>query len=435
VKDYAERKRAVADRAYSATMIKNLPTRAAIAFAIPVLVVFAFTIRHPQGYYFLLAGPLCGLAGGLAFGRRWGFSIVLGLCFGTVAFLFSLQDARSSLFSDVIWTGFVSAFLFWVAGGSAMLTLPAHMRFNGAATLAIPGAVAGMAFQFFYGPGRFLFDLGSRKWWGDSPWEHFVLWLIAGAGGGWLLGRSWQRQLSAEGEMKAEVSNPWAIVSILCGFAGLAIGGFYFLRSTLPLGLFNSLSPAGAASDWFWGWGLLAIAIGGIAAFKRGRRVWSAAGVALAGILVVASYRVQANPWKSQFNSSYAERLLRENGSSGDAVYAGNLILAQAALDQEDIANAKRYLLQAATTTGARRIEQNGLDTSVARVLFDRGEKDAVLEYIHRGRELWPQGAQIIGRWEAAIRAGRRPNFNTRGPGGGQGNQQGTTQNYPQGNQ
>src|SRR5439155_1174392 len=85
------------------------------------------------------------------------------------------------------WTGFVSAFLFWIAGGCAMLTLPADMRFNGAATLAIPGAIAGMAFQFLYGPAHFLFDLSSRKWWGDAPWEHLTLWLIAGAGGGWLL--------------------------------------------------------------------------------------------------------------------------------------------------------------------------------------------------------------------------------------------------------
>ena len=114
--------------------------------------------------------------------------IVLALCFATVGFLFSLQEARSPWFSDVIWTGFVSAFLFWIAGGCAMLTLPADMRFNGAATLAIPGAIAGMAFQFLYGPAHFLFDLSSRKWWGDAPWEHLVLWLIAGAGGGWLLG-------------------------------------------------------------------------------------------------------------------------------------------------------------------------------------------------------------------------------------------------------
>jgi hypothetical protein len=207
----------------------------------------------------------------------------------------------------------------------------------------------------------------------------------------------------------------------VCGSVGLAIGALYFLRSALPLGLFNSLSPASAASDWLWGWGLLASAIGIIATTKPNGRKWAAAGIALAVTLLVASYRVEANPWKSLFNSRYGERLLRDQGESGDAIYTGNLILAQAALDNNDIANAKRLLLEAAATTGARTIAQNGLDVSVARLLFDRGERDAVVEYLQRGRKLWPQGAQVISRWEAAIRAGRRPNFNNRG-GGQQGN-------------
>jgi predicted negative regulator of RcsB-dependent stress response len=152
------------------------------------------------------------------------------------------------------------------------------------------------------------------------------------------------------------------------------------------------------------------------------------AGIALAVILVVTSYRVEANPWKTQFNSKYAQKLLRESPTSGDSIYAGNLILAQAALDSSDVANAKQYLLQAASTPGTRRIEQNGLDFSVARALFERGEKDAVLEYLKKGRTLWPQGAANLSRMEAAIRAGRRPNFNARGPGAGYGGGQGNPQ-------
>jgi hypothetical protein len=387
-------------------------------------VVFAFSLAYPQSYYFIAIGPLCGIVGALAFGRRIGFSIVLGFCFGMIGLMFAFEDAHSPFFSDVVWTGLVSGFFFWLAGGSAMLALPTSMRFNGAAALAIPGAIAGMMFQFLYGPAHFLFNVDSHKWLAESRWEHLVLWLIAGAGGGWLLGLHWQRQLAIDETPKVNRKNSWALTSVVCGCLGLGIGALYLVRSSLPLGLFNSLSPAAAASDWFWGWGILAAALTLLAAFNPTRRVWTAAGTGLALALVLVSYRIQANPWKFQFNSSYAEKLLRENSGSGDAIYAGNLILAQAALDKEDIANAKRLMLEAATTPGTRRIEQNGLDVSVARVLFDRGEKDAVLEYLHRGRTLWPQGAQIIGRWEAAIRAGRRPNFNTRGPGGQQqGNQ------------
>jgi len=334
--------------------------------------------------------------------------------------MFSLQGNRSPWFSDVVWTGFVAAFLFCVAGGCAMLVLPARLRFDGAGTLAIPGAVAGMAFQFFYGPAHFMFDLGSRKWWGDAPWEHLVLWLIAGAGGGWLLGVKFQQgKFPEESEATFEKQNTWAFASVVCGLLGLGIGALYFLRSALPLGLFNSLSPSSAASDWLWGWGLLAASIVIIAVVKQTTRKWAVAGIALAVTLLVASYRVEANPWKSRFNSSYAQKLLSEHGESGEAIYTGNLILAQTSIDNNDIVSAKRYLLDAASTTGAHSIEQNGLDTSVARALLDRGERDAVLEYLKRGHTLWPQGEQIVSRWEATIRAGRRPNFNNRGGGPG----------------
>jgi hypothetical protein len=408
---------------YMFSTMKQLPTLAALAFGIPVLLVFVIAALLPPGYYYLLAGPVCGIVGGLVFGRRLGFSLVLGSCFGIVGFMFSLQDVHSTLFSEVIWTGLLTGFLFWVAGGCAVLTLPVESRFNGAAALFIPGVLAGATFQFFYGPGRFLFDLASQQWWTGSPWEHLLLWLVAGAGGGFFMGRKFQRQLSeSKDDAKYYRKNSWAIAGIVCGGVGLLTAAFYFLRSSLPLGLFNSLSPATIAADWLWGWGILAAAVAGIAAFMPHRRLWTACGIGLAAVLVLASYRVEAQPWKSRFNSNYAEKLLRDNAGSGDAVYTGNLILAQAALDTNDIAKAKERLLEAATTSGAKRIEQSGLDTSVVRVLYDKGEKDAVLEYLQRGKQLWPQGAQTISRWEAAIKAGRRPNFNPRGGGpGGQG--------------
>src|SRR5262249_43717609 len=301
--------------------VENSPTmklRVAIFSVIPIALVFVYSAFHPQSSYYLAAGPLCGIACGLSFGKRWAMAIVLALCYATIGLMFSLQDARSALFSDMVWTGLVSGFLFWVAGGCAMLVLPSEQRFNGAAALAIPGALAGMAFQFLYGPAHYLFDLGPY------PWEHMTLWLIASAGGGWLLGSGFARKESGK-----ETGKAWSSASLACGLLGLGVGAAYFLRSRLPLGLFNSLSPSSALSDWFWGWGVLATTIGVIAAFTHSRRKWAAAGLALALTLVVASYKLDANPWKTRFNSHYADRLLRENAQSGDAIYAGNLILAQ----------------------------------------------------------------------------------------------------------
>jgi hypothetical protein len=403
--------------------MNKLPIRGALAFGLPIIAVFAIDAVYahmtgqPHNYVYLAAGPLCGLVGGLAFGRRIGLPLVLGSCFGIIGLMFSLQEARSPLFSDVVWTGLVSAFLFWVAGGCAMLVLPTHLRFNGAMTMAVAGLVAGLAFQFFYGPAHFLFDLSSKTWWGEMPWEHLILWLIAGAGSGWLLGLELSRREIQEHTIgKLETARTWAAVSIACISFAAIVGSIYLIRSRLPLGLFNSLSPIAAASDWFWGWGVLAVSIAAVAVAKRTGRGWAVAALAAALVLVFASFRINADPWKTRFNSAYAQRLLRDEPQSGDAIYIGNLILAQASLDRNDVAAAKQYLLQAADTPSAHIIEQNGLDVSVARVLFDRGERDTVVEYLNKGRRLWPQGSQIINRWQAAIRGGRRPNFVVRNP-------------------
>jgi hypothetical protein len=407
------------------------PIRGAMAFGAPVLIVFGLSVLYAYatglspGYYVLAAPPLCGIAGGLAFRRKIGLPLVLGLCFGIVGLMFSLQEGRSAWFSDIVWTGLVSAFLFWVAGGCAVLSLPAGMRFDGAIAFAIPGLIAGMAFQFLYGPAHFLLDFDSRRWWGNVPWEQFILWLIAGAGGGWLFGSEWARRES-ENDSGARYKNTsgWAAGSMACVFLGFTVGAAYFLRSRLPLGLFNSISPITAATDWLWGWGVLAAGIGLIGLAKPAGRKSALIAVATALVLVIASFRLQADPWKTKFNSAYAERLLRENPQSGDAIYTGNLILAQTALDKNDMVGAKQHLLAAAATPGARVIQQTGLDVTVARSLFDRGDHDTVMQYLQRGRALWPQGAPIVNRWIAAIRGGRRPNFIVRNPNSPQQQQQ-----------
>jgi hypothetical protein len=403
--------------------MNRLPIRGVLAFGLPIIAVFALDAVYarvsgqPHNYIYLAAGPLCGLIGGLAYGRRIGLSLVLGVCFGIVGLMFSLQEGRSPLFSDVVWTGLVSAFLFWVVGGCAMLALPIHLRFNGAMMMAVPGLLAGLAFQFLYGPAHFLFDLGSRPWWGEMPWEHLILWLIAGAGSGWLLDMGLMESESRQPASKEfENARNWAAVSLACVLFAAIIGAIYLVRSKLPLGLFNSLSPIGAASDWFWGWGVLAVSIAVVATGRRVGRNWAVAALAVALVLVVTSFRINADPWKTKFNSAYAERLLRDEPQSGDAIYIGNLVLAQTSLDKNDVSAAKRYLLLAAATPSAHIIEKNGLDVSVARALFDRGERDTVAEYLNQGRRLWPQGSQIINRWQAAIKAGRRPNFVVRNP-------------------
>ncbi len=402
-----------------------LAIRGAAGFGAPVLLLFvlAATTNWSPAALVLALGPLSGLAGGLAFGRRRGLPVVLALSFASVGGMFWLQDGRSAMLIDVVYAGFVASFVFWLIGVCAALALPAAMRFSGAYTFAIPGGVAGMAFQFFYGPGRFAFGLDSRSWWTNAHWEHFILWLIAGAGTGWLVGFELHRIQTGEQRQKKTAPGVWAMTSPVLGAFALAIAGIFILRNRLPLGLNNTLSPASVAGDWFWSWGLLTFVIAGIGLSKNFRnpagRRYAAAGMVLAVTLLFSAGRISANSRKVRFNIRYAEQLLRQHDKPTDpefarAVYTGHLVLAQAALDQDDIAAAGRHLLEAASAPAGAVIPQSGPDTSVARVLLQRGERETVAEYLRRCRTLWPQGVLVLNRWEAAIKAGRQPNFNNR---------------------
>ena len=402
--------------------------RGALGFGLSPLVVFgvsaayALVTGHDQTNYFLVVGPICGLVGGLAYGRGWFLSVVLAINCGLVGLLFGLQDARSPLPSDVVRTGLASGFLFWVVGACATLSLPAGLRFDGARTFAVPGAIAGMAFQFLYGPAHFVLDLGSRPWWNKFPWEHLILWMIAGTGAGWLFGNEFDRR-QQKGEM-IEITrrkSPWALASTICGVLGLALTALYFPRYKLPLGLFNSLSPATAASDWLWSWGLITVLGGAIGivqtlrkSSRQSGRTWAIAGTIVAIIFFFMSDRMAANPWKFRFNTNYAAGLLKNSDDHAGAVYTANLILAQTALENTDIANAKRYLLEAGLAGRVRNIETTGPDTSIANALLRLGERETVLEYLRRSHNVWPRGIVAIDRWEQAIRANRRPNFNNR---------------------
>jgi hypothetical protein len=394
--------------------MKRLTARGIIAFTIPVLLVSALAFHSK--YLFVMAGPVCGIAGGLAYGRRWGLPLVLGTSFAlTGGLLMVQQDSRSALFTDIVLVGLVFAFLFCCIGACAVLVLPARLRFSGALAFAIPGALGGMAFQFLYGPAYFLFNLGSKPWWGQFPWEQLAFWLIVGTGIGWLLGADLEMTSSQNRTL-----NSWSVFSVACAVFGLITAVIYFRKFRLPLGLFNSISPSAAASDWMFGWAVLAGFIGFAALMKKFGRPLAATGLALAIVLLFGSYRVEAGSWKRQFDTSYAQLLLREHGQAGDpqygnAIYTANVIFSQAALEKNDIAGAKSYLFAAVSAPRSQTVEQIGLDTTVVQVLLQRGERDVVLEYFKQGRHLWPLGGGQITRWENILRAGRTPNFNNKG--------------------
>lgn len=91
-----------------------------------------------------------------------------------------------------------------------------------------------------------------------------------------------------------------------------------------------------------------------------------------------------------------------------------NVVLGSLALSRGDPAAAKRHLLESANTKGTRSLGAWGPDTSLAQELIRRGESDAVLVYLERCKAFWKHDDGLIARWQAEIRAGKRPDLSYR---------------------
>lgn len=108
--------------------------------------------------------------------------------------------------------------------------------------------------------------------------------------------------------------------------------------------------------------------------------------------------------------SSYATELLQtaqENKTaSGDAIYTGNSVLGLVSLRQGSVSQARQYLLEAGKTTGSAVLASFGPDFTLARELLDKGERDAVLEFLTECRGFWKSGAEQLDAMIEAVRKG-----------------------------
>lgn len=108
--------------------------------------------------------------------------------------------------------------------------------------------------------------------------------------------------------------------------------------------------------------------------------------------------------------SSYATELLQlapENKSdSGDAVYTGNSVLGLVALRQGSVSQARQYLLEAGKATGSPVLASFGPDFTLARELLDKGERDAVLEFLTECKGFWKSGAEQLDSMIKTVKTG-----------------------------
>ena len=112
--------------------------------------------------------------------------------------------------------------------------------------------------------------------------------------------------------------------------------------------------------------------------------------------------------------TAYAEKMLEENVEDwnyGNRSHYGNLTLGRIALLEGNIEEAKSRLIAAGETPGSPQLDSFGPDMTLARELLERGETDAVLEYLSLCSKFWDLGRGDLEGWMAQIKDRKTPDF------------------------
>jgi tetratricopeptide (TPR) repeat protein len=116
-----------------------------------------------------------------------------------------------------------------------------------------------------------------------------------------------------------------------------------------------------------------------------------------------------------------AEQLLDEaqwhpkDWNYGNAIHKGHITLGRVALQSGDTAVAKRHLLEAGKTPGSPQLDSFGPDFTLATELLEKGEREAVTEYLKSVGRFWKMGRDHIERWVKVMEGGGKPDFSPAG--------------------
>jgi hypothetical protein len=127
----------------------------------------------------------------------------------------------------------------------------------------------------------------------------------------------------------------------------------------------------------------------------------------LLGGLAVAA--VEAKDWAKA--EAYGRECLAAPGTSPDSVHACNTVMGLAALQRNELANAKEFLL--ASIRDAKKsnlMDRWGPNTALAAGLLARGERETVLTYFESAKSVVSQNRNLD-EWIALIKGGATPDL------------------------
>jgi len=100
----------------------------------------------------------------------------------------------------------------------------------------------------------------------------------------------------------------------------------------------------------------------------------------------------------------------RNDRTTGQIIHDSHIVLGRVALRSGQVDEAKAHLIQAGKVTGGGTLTSFGPNMSLAKELFERGERDAVLQYLEECNMFWSFNGTAR-RWIDTIKAGGTPNF------------------------
>jgi hypothetical protein len=127
-----------------------------------------------------------------------------------------------------------------------------------------------------------------------------------------------------------------------------------------------------------------------------------------------AKLAVKVSEWDDA--RSYAQELLKSSTDSkdwnyGNAIFFANMVLGQVALRRESVDSAKAYLLAAGKTPGSPQLNSFGPNMSLAKDLFEAGEREAILTFFDECRAFWKMDFGRLKQWADQVNSNRMPDF------------------------
>ena len=131
-----------------------------------------------------------------------------------------------------------------------------------------------------------------------------------------------------------------------------------------------------------------------------------------ASLLMAAKAAIEANDVGKarQFaTTALAQAGSRNDNTTGQTIHDSHVVLGRVALRTGNVAEAKAQLQQAAHVTGGGTLTSFGPNMSLAKELLERGERDAVVQYLEACGAFWPN--RMLTQWIQTITRGGTPNF------------------------